>query len=751
MGFGTLGGRQEPICELALIECPGRVGLYAYWLPRPVVSAARSEGKGSCPMRWRDRTHCGALRLSDVGRQVRLAGWVDARRDHGVLLFIHLRDWTGVVQVVFSSEAAPELFERASALREEFCLEVAGEAVARAEGTQNPGIETGDVEVMATGLTILSPSKLLPFPISEKAMVAGASVVAAAVAEDLRLQHRYLDLRRPSMQQNLRKRHRIIKCVRDYLDEQGFLEVETPALTKSTPEGARDYLVPSRIHQGRFYALPQSPQLFKQLLMVAGCERYYQFVKCFRDEDLRPNRQPEFTQLDLEAAFIDEEFVHELIEEVTVRMFAVGGIELPRPFPRMTYREALDATGSDRPDLRFGLRFVEATDLFADTRYTIFKQILKRGGRIKGINVKGRSDALSKNVLQNEYAKQIVPDFGGKGMTWMRVSGGKLDSNVVQFFSAEEQAAVLERFGCEDGDVLMMIADASEAVVNSVLGQLRLHVADRVGLIPAGLWCPVWVTDFPLFEPAEGGVTSSHHPFTAPDRTEFDPTDRAELLSLKSRAYDLVVNGEELGGGSIRINDRDLQYRIFQALGLGEQEVEQKFGFFLRALEYGAPPHGGIALGMDRVVAMIVAAPSIREVIAFPKNRRAYCLLTQAPSPVAREQLAELGLLDLGGERVLPGSEEQDRLGYLSWVSRIGLRDDERDAINAALDEAAGMAAVVTERADDGEPLYSVIPLPNRTRPGREAKTHPLVEEGELLKNAPAVKGDYFKVANILE
>jgi aspartyl-tRNA synthetase len=453
------------------------------------------------------------------------------------------------------------------------------------------------------------------------------------------------------MQEKLVRRHRIVKTLRDCLDARNFLEIETPVLTKSTPEGARDYLVPSRVHQGRFYALPQSPQLFKQLLMISGFERYFQIVKCYRDEDLRPNRQPEFTQLDLEASFIDEEYIYELIEELTVRMFATNGIELPRPFPRMTHDEAMNTAGSDRPDLRFGLRFVEATDIFADTGYGIFRQIVEKGGRIKGINVKGQSDALSKNVLQNEYAKEIVPGFGGKGMTWMRVVAGKLESNIVQFFSSAEQQAILERFGAEDGDVLLMVADRDSATVNSVLGQLRLHVAERLGLIPAGVFSPVWVTEFPLFETSDAGITSSHHPFTAPDRTDFDPSDREQLLGLRSRAYDLVMNGEELGGGSIRIHDKGVQQRIFQALGLSDAEVREKFGFFLEALEYGPPPHGGIALGLDRVVAMILGSPSIREVIAFPKNRSAYCPLTGAPSIVGRTQLREIGLLNLAARQ----------------------------------------------------------------------------------------------------
>lgn len=700
-----------------------------------------------------ERTACGNISLKHVGRTVKLMGWVDALRDHGDTLFIHLRDKSGIVQAVFNPAASSkEVMDRAQTLRIEYCIMLTGRVTERDDDTKNPNLDTGDVEIAADELDILSKSRGLPFLISEKALGLSETFNGTdSVSEDLRLQYRYLDLRRPSMQDHILKRDLINRCVRDYLHENGFVEIETPVLTKSTPEGARDYLVPSRLHPKQFYALPQSPQLFKQLLMISGFERYFQLVRCFRDEDLRPNRQPEFTQLDLEASFIDEEFIYSLMEELIVRMFETGGISLPRPFPRMTYREAVESTGSDRPDLRFDLRFIEATDIFRETGYGIFKQIISRGGTIKGLNVKASSERLSKNVLQNEYAKQIVPGFGAKGMTWMRVLDGTLQSNIIQFFSPEEQKSVLEKFGAENGDVLLMIADPSPEVVNSALGQLRLHIAGRLDLIPADSYCPVWITDFPLFEASEEGVTSSHHPFTSPDRDDFDPEDKNQLLTLQSRAYDLVLNGEELGGGSMRIHDSAVQRKIFRALGLSDEEVEEKFGFFLQALDFGPPPHGGIALGMDRVVSMIVGAPSIREVIAFPKNRSAFCPLTRAPSVVAGDQLEELGLLDMSSVKKIPDRERRDILEALSWDTRIGVRERERAGVEEALKEAARMADLVEKRAGEDDPVFRIIELENRMREGDKPVTSPLAESGDLLKNAPAVKGGFFKVANILE
>ncbi len=701
------------------------------------------------------RVFCGSLTPEDAGRRVTLAGWVDAFRDHGGVLFVHLRDRSGIVQIVFNPESTPDgVFHRASLLRAEYCIAVQGRVDRRLPGTENPGIETGSIEVFVDELEILSESEALPFTVSEKAMTAsGAGAKTDHVAEDLRLQYRYLDLRRPSMRDNIMARHTIFQRLRRLLDGKGFLEIETPVLTISTPEGARDYLVPSRVHPGNFYALPQSPQLFKQLLMIGGMERYFQFARCFRDEDLRPNRQPEFTQLDIEASFIDEEFIYQLVEELAVEMFALGGITLPRPFPRMSWNEAMEKTGSDRPDLRFGLLFEDVTSIFADTGYSIFRRILQGGGRIKGINIAGQSEKLSKNVLQNEYAKEIAPSFGARGMTWMRMEGGKLESNIVQFMSPREREGLVRQFRAVDGDVLIMVADTSPAVLASALGQLRLHLANRLGLIPADLYRPLWVTDFPLFEPAEGGgVTSSHHPFTAPDRTDFDPADRDELLTLRSRSYDLVMNGEELGGGSIRISDRNLQRRIFTALGLTEEEIQAKFGFFLRAFDFGAPPHGGIALGMDRTVSMILNTPSIREVIAFPKNRSAYCPLTGAPSTVRREQLAELGLLGAGKKEVLPGpADGEDEVERLSWVSRIRVLPGERREIEETLRRAEALARQAEERAGDEEPVFSPAPAANRLRDGGEARTPDPAAAEKLLKLSPSVKGNYYKVPGILD
>jgi aspartyl-tRNA synthetase len=716
-------------------------------------------------MDWRARVYCGSLTTSDQGKDVLLMGWVDAIRDHGNLLFIHLRDIQGIVQVVFNPDVHLETYEKAVSLRQESVIEVRGKVALREEGTENPNLKTGEIEVFGAGLEILSQARPLPFQISEKAMIFEEEIQSRPVNvdEELRLRYRYLDLRRPSVQALFIKRHQIIKCIRDYFHDLGFAEIETPVLTKSTPEGARDYLVPSRIHQGRYYALPQSPQLFKQVLMMSGMDRYFQVVKCFRDEDLRPNRQPEFTQMDMEASFIDEEFIYETIEELTVRMFALGGISLARPFPRMTYKEAMDQYGTDCPDIRFDMSFEDVTDIVQETTYGIFRDIIAQGGTVKGLCVKGMADVLSKNVLQNEYALKIVPSLGAKGMTWMKVIDGQLESNIVQFFDSAEQERLKNRFNAEDGDVMMMIADTSVDLVNKVLCSLRLHVAGRLGLIPTDRFSPLWVTDFPLFEEKDGGFGSQHHPFTMPDRIDFDPADREDLLRLNSRAYDLVVNGEELGGGSIRIHQMEIQEKIFKALGLTQEELEAKFGFFLKAMEYGAPPHGGLALGLDRVIAMILRTSSIRDVIAFPKNRSALCPMTQAPSPVSKAQLRELGLWSkmapgrsrtrsVGQEgledRTKPERISEEKVKHVARLARLSVTDTEAESyqkeLNAVLEHFETLQELDTESV---EPMSHVLELKNVWR---EDEPERAKETDSLLSNAPDKESDYYKVPKIL-
>jgi aspartyl-tRNA synthetase len=694
-------------------------------------------------------------------------GWVDAIRDHGHLLFIHLRDVRGIIQVVFSSEANKDVYDMAASLKEEYVVEVSGKVALRAKGTENPNLTTGNIELLASDLTIFSRSKPIPFQVSEKAMVLGEDVKAIPehVDEDLRLKFRYLDLRRPSMQEVLIKRYRILSTIRDYLGSLNFTEVETPFLTRSTPEGARDYLVPSRVHHGKFYALPQSPQLFKQLLMISGMDRNFQVARCFRDEDLRPNRQPEFTQIDMEASFVDEEFIYEVVEELTARMFSHGDIKLERPFPRMTYREAMDRYGSDRPDLRFGMAFEDITGILKDTQYSVFRSILKKGGSIKGFCVKGQSEALSKNILQNEYSMKIAPSLGAKGMTWMKVQDGKLQSNIVQFFSPDEQSKIIEGFKAEDGDVLIMIADQSRDMVNKVLCGLRLNLAERLGLISDSVFRPLWVTEFPLFELKEDGLGSQHHPFTMPDRVDFDPENIDELLTLNSRAYDLVMNGEELGGGSIRIHDMAIQKKIFKALGMGHEEIQAKFGFFLTALEYGTPPHAGLALGLDRVIAMILKRSSIRDVIAFPKNRKAFCPLSQAPADVDKKQLDELaistGFKPHQHAVRMPGKEEEihkkateekileKEVRHVAKLARLSLSDSEiegyRKDLNSILNYVESLEEIDTKGV---KPMSHVMETRNIWREDIPIDTG---KPEDLLTNAPVKEKGCFKVPRILD
>ncbi len=588
------------------------------------------------------RYTCNGYSIKDSGTTIRLMGWVDTVRDHGHLLFIHLRDVSGIIQLVFDPEQDDKCHKLAQSLRSEYVIDIQGTIRERSKDTKNPHIATGDIEVLCDSLTLLNSAETPPFIVTEKDQHDDHES-NFNVDEELRLTYRYLDLRRPRMQHNIISRYRITKAIRDVLDTKGFFEIETPVLTKSTPEGARDYLVPSRTHDHKFFALPQSPQLFKQLLMASGFERYFQITKCFRDEDLRPNRQPEFTQVDLEASFIDEEDIYSLLEILMVEVFKTQGIKLATPFKRLPYKKAIETYGSDSPDLRYGLEFVDVSSLLTKCNYKIFNMILSGGGLIKGFNIKGHADLLGKNLLQNEFAKTIIPKFGGKGMTWMKIIDGKLQSNIVQFFNDEEQAALISAMGGEDGDVLIFVADTDHDLVHSVLGKFRCFIAERQGLINPDLFVPCWVTDFPLFELRDGQLSSVHHPFTQPSQ-DITGLSKEELLTVTSRGYDLVFNGEEVGGGSIRIHKKEVQDQIFTLLGLSKEEIEEKFGFFVKALSYGCPPHGGLALGLDRLVSMILKTSSIREVIAFPKNRVAYCPLTESPSEVSTKQLDNLQL-----------------------------------------------------------------------------------------------------------
>ncbi len=577
--------------------------------------------------------HCNQLGKEDVGKEITLMGWVLRRRDHGGVIFIDLRDRNGLTQVVFNPEHDEEVHTKAHGLRPEWVLAIRGTVVARPEGMINDKLHTGAIEVMVDELRILNKSQTPPFPLDEE----------TEVSDNLRLQYRYLDLRRPGMADNFLLRHKAAQAIRTFLNSENFLEIETPILTRSTPEGARDYLVPSRVNAGKFYALPQSPQLFKQLLMVAGMDRYYQICRCFRDEDLRADRQPEFTQIDMELSFVREEDMYQVGEDLMAELFKeCRNIDIPTPFPRMTYDEAINRFGTDKPDTRFGFELTDLSDIVKDASFKVFRQVVEKGGVVKAINA---TDCATFSRKDLDNLTSYASNFGAKGLAWVKMKAdGEWQSPIAKFFKDEERAAMTLALEAKEGDLLLFQAD-KPATVHHVLAEIRLELARRKELIDKDTFDFLWVTDFPLVEYDEDAkrYTAIHHPFTMPNEDDLDLLE-SDPGKVKSRAYDMVLNGTEIGGGSLRIHQKDLQDRVFKAIGISDEEANDKFGFLLKALELGAPPHGGMAFGFDRLMMIITGRDSIRDVIAFPKTQKATCPLTEAPSGVARKQLTELYL-----------------------------------------------------------------------------------------------------------
>jgi len=578
---------------------------------------------------------CGELDIKDVGTTVTVMGWTQRARDLGGVIFVDLRDRSGILQVVFRSDEDADILKKAESLRNEYVISIVGEVVKRSSETVNPKIPTGEIEVVAKELRILSASDALPFQIEDD----------AGVNEMARLKYRYLDLRRPEMQRNMIMRHKVAKISRDYYDENGFIEVETPMLTKSTPEGARDYLVPSRVHPGSFFALPQSPQLFKQLLMVSGYDRYVQIVKCFRDEDLRADRQPEFTQIDLEMSFVDVDDVIQVNEGLLKRVFKEAlGKDIEIPMKRLTYKDAMDRYGSDKPDLRFDMELVDISDIVAECGFKVFTDAVANGGSVRAINAKGCGEKFSRRDIDSLV--EFVKGYGAKGMAWITVEENDLKSAITKFLSEDDVAAILKRVDAKPGDLICFCADKNEIVFDS-LGHLRLELARRLDLLKPDDFSFCWVTEFPLldYNAEEKRYVAMHHPFTSPmdeDLHLFESSDESGFLKVRAKAYDIVLNGCEIGGGSIRIHRQDLQKTMFTLLGFSEEEAQERFGFLLDAFKYGVPPHGGLAFGLDRLIMLMLGLESIRDVIAFPKVKDSSCPLTNAPDIVEAKQLRDL-------------------------------------------------------------------------------------------------------------
>ena len=691
------------------------------------------------------RSHfCAELNEDDIGSQSTVTGWVQRTRDMGGIIFLDLRDKTGILQVVFDLKDIGEtMFESAESLRSEYVVKVHGTIRKRDEETYNPNIPTGTIELKATDLEVLSRSKTLPFPIEDY----------TNIKEELRLKYRYLDLRRPHLYDNLALRHKTAKAIRRYLDDMDFLEVETPILTKSTPEGARDYLVPSRMEQGKFYALPQSPQIFKQLLMVSGFDRYYQIARCFRDEDLRADRQPEFTQVDMELSFVNQEDVLNYLEGLFKHIFLeVMGMDFKEQFPRMTYQEAMDLYGSDKPDLRFGMEIVDLSHIAKRCGFKVFRSVVDSGGAVRALNIKG-GNSFSRNEIDDLTNKAI--SYGAKGMAWIAIEpDGNLRTLLTKFLSESEVAEIIQTVKAEPGDLIIFCADELP-VVYKTLGNLRLDIGDRLGLRSKDDFKFLIVTDFPLLEwsEEENRYIAMHHPFTMPaDIGQF--MKKENLSNMNAMSYDFVLNGIELGSGSIRIHRSDIQQRMFEVLGFNTDEIMERFGFMIEAFSYGTPPHGGFAFGLDRLVMLMAKADSIRDVIAFPKMRDASCPLTQAPSTVSKDQLNILGIGISGDMAATSKSEgiqefisEKLDIEELAELSQILVED--KDELQKELAELINSVSILNNiDTSDMDPVINIHPINNATRADVVEKS---LKVEEVLLNAPATEDGYILVPKLID